>query len=64
MFSPHDSPTVNEWFQRLDAAWRGLPTEERDSQREEIRQHLVAFQGRMDKSEEADPCLRKSIMCL
>ena len=25
---------------------------------------LVAFQGRMDKSEEADLCLRKSIMCL
>ena len=40
MFSPHDSPAVNDWFRRLDAAWRHLPAEERDSQREEIQQHL------------------------
>ena len=56
MFSPHDSPAVNEWFQRLDAAWRGLPTEERDSQREEIRQHLeglVAASTALDQSPEA-----------
>lgn len=40
MFSPHDSPAVNDWFRRLDAAWRHLPAEERASQREEIQQHL------------------------
>jgi len=40
MFSPHDSPTVNEWFQRFDAASRHLPAEERAAQREEIQQHL------------------------
>ena len=56
MFSPHDSPAVTDWFQRLDAAWRGLPTEERDSQREEIRQHLeglVAASTALDQSPEA-----------
>jgi len=40
MFSPHDSPAVNDWFRRLDAAWQRLPAEERDTQREEIQQHL------------------------
>ncbi len=40
MFNPHDSPAVNDWFRRLDAAWRRLPAEERASQREEIQQHL------------------------
>ena len=43
MFSPHDSPAVNDWFRRLDAAWRRLPAEERISQREEIQQHLEAL---------------------
>ncbi len=40
MFSPHDSPAVNDWFRRFDAASRRLPAEERTAQREEIRQHL------------------------
>ena len=40
MFSPHDSPAVEDWFRRLDAAWQRLPAEERTSQREEIQQHL------------------------
>lgn len=40
MFSPHDSPAVNDWFRRLETAWRRLPAEERASQREEIQQHL------------------------
>ena len=43
MFSPHDSPAVNDWFRRLDAAWRRLPGEERASQRDEIHQHLEAL---------------------
>jgi len=38
--SPHDSPAVKDWFRCLDSAWRCLPAEERDSQREEIQQHL------------------------
>ena len=40
MFSPHDSPAVNDWFRRFDAASRRLPAAERASQREEIQQHL------------------------
>ena len=40
MSSPHDSPAVNDWFRRFDAASRYLPAEERASQREEIQQHL------------------------
>ena len=40
MFSPHDSPAVNDWFRRFDAASRHLPAEERAAQRQEIQQHL------------------------
>ena len=40
MFSPHDSPAVNDWFRRFDAACRHLPAEERAAQREEVQQHL------------------------
>jgi len=40
MFSPHDSPAVNDWFRRFDAASRHLPAGERAAQREEIQQHL------------------------
>ena len=40
MFSPHDSPAVNDWFRRFDAASQHLPAEERAAQREEIQQHL------------------------
>ena len=40
MFSPPDSPAVNDWFRRFDAASRHLPAGERAAQREEIQQHL------------------------
>lgn len=40
MSSPYDSPAVNDWFRRFDAASRHLPAEERSGQREEIQQHL------------------------
>jgi hypothetical protein len=43
MFSPHDNPAVNNWFQRLDAAWRRMPAEERAKQGEEVQQHLEAL---------------------
>ena len=40
MFSPLNSPAVNDWFRRLDAAWKRMPAEERTRQREEVQQHL------------------------
>jgi hypothetical protein len=40
MFSPPNIPAVSHWFQRLDAAWRRMPAEERKIQREEVQQHL------------------------
>lgn len=56
MFSPRDSQTPEGWFRRFDAASRRLPAEERDSQREEIRQHLdglVAAKTALGQSPEA-----------
>ncbi len=40
MSSLPNSPAVTEWFQRLEAAWRRMPEEERTRQREEVQQHL------------------------
>ena len=40
MFSPLNDPQVEDWFRRLDAAWRRMPAEERTRQREEVQQHL------------------------
>jgi len=40
MLNPHNSPAVNDWFRRLDAAWRRMPADERTRQRDEVQQHL------------------------
>lgn len=40
MSSLLNSPAVTEWFQRLEAAWRRMPAEERTRQRDEVQQHL------------------------
>ena len=43
MFSPLNDPTIADWFNRLDAAWRRLPEAERTRQREEVQQHLESL---------------------
>ncbi len=43
MFSPPNTPNVSSWFQRLEAAWRRMPAEERTRQREEVQQHLAGL---------------------
>ena len=40
MFSPLNDPQVEDWFQRLNAAWKRMPADEQVRQREEVRQHL------------------------
>ena len=40
MFSPLNDPNVTDWFRRLDTAWRRMPAEEQQRQREEMQQHL------------------------
>ena len=40
MFSPLNDPNVTDWFSRLDTAWRRMPAEEQQRQREEMQQHL------------------------
>ena len=43
MFSPLNDPQVEQWFQRLNAPLKRLPTEERVNLHLEVRQHLEAL---------------------
>ena len=40
MSSPLNDSNVTDWFRRLDAAWRRMPADEQQRQREEVQQHL------------------------
>ena len=43
MFNPLDNEALDEWFQRLNAPLKRLPTEDRAELHQEVRQHLEAL---------------------
>jgi len=53
MFSPLNDPQVEDWFQRLNAAWKRMPADEQVRQREEVQQHLESLIADREKQGEA-----------